>query len=218
MFAILLILFILGIYITAAFLKVTLFYMPYVLGGIASLIICSQNPGIQTWIPGHPWMCYFTILALVEAVIAILMHINHISRAVITFCCSVFTGVLGAVIFEELAPDSTGYCVFVSIVYLVLSTFAIRLNLRNIPEESRSRGVPAGVVSGVLYGLSAACIFGFLAEGVWKPYFVSLGKSADRIELIINAVCITGVALFLLGVLLSDLRARARQKILDLQN
>jgi hypothetical protein len=201
----------LGIYIAAAIMKVTLLYMPYMLGGIASLIILNQNPGIQAWIPGHSWMCYFTVLAMVEAGIAILMHIKHISRAVITFCCSVFTGVLGAVIFEELVPDSAGYCIFVSIVFLALSVLTIQLNLRDLTEESGSRGIPAGIISGALYGLSAACIFGFLAEGIWKPYFVSLGQSADRIELIINAVCITGVFLVLSGVLLSDQRARARQ-------
>lgn len=75
-----------AVYIAAATMSLTLLYMPYVLGGIASLIIYSQNPGIQTWIPGR------------------------------------------------LTPDSVGYCLFVSVVYLFLSAFAVQLNLRNLPE------------------------------------------------------------------------------------
>ena len=41
----------LAVCIALAVMGLTLAYMPYVLGGIASLIIYSQNPGIQTWIP-----------------------------------------------------------------------------------------------------------------------------------------------------------------------
>ena len=119
----------LAVCIALAVMGLTLAYMPYVLGGIASLIIYSQNPGIQTWIPGHPWMCFIVLLALVEAGIAVLMHIKHVSRAVITFFCCVFMGAIGAVVFEELTPDSMGYCLFVSVVYLLLSVFAVRVNL-----------------------------------------------------------------------------------------
>ena len=162
----------LAVCIALAVMGLTLAYMPYVLGGIASLIIYSQNPGIQTWISGHPWMCFIVLLALVEAGIAVLMHIKHVSRAVITFFCCVFMGAIGAVVFEGLTPDSMGYCLFVSVVYLLLSVFAVRVNLRNLPEERGSRGILAGILSGALYGLSAVSLFGFLAEGIWKPYFV----------------------------------------------
>ncbi len=99
----------LAVCIALAVMGLTLAYMPYVLGGIASLIIYSQNPGIQKWIPGHPWMCFIVLLALVEAGIAVLMQIKHVSRAVITFFCCVFMGAIGAVVFEELTPDSMGY-------------------------------------------------------------------------------------------------------------
>ena len=109
---------------------------------------------------------------------------------------------IGAVVFEGLTPDSMGYCLFVSVVYLLLSVFAVRVNLRNLPEERGSRGILAGILSGALYGLSAVSLFGFLAEGIWKPYFVGLGRSADRIEWIINAACVVGAVLILLAVVL----------------
>lgn len=147
-------------------------------------------------------MCFIVLLALVEAGIAVLMHIKHVSRAVITFFCCVFMGAIGAVVFEGLTPDSMGYCLFVSVVYLLLSVFAVRVNLRNLPEERGSRGILAGILSGALYGLSAVSLFGFLAEGIWKPYFVGLGRSADRIEWIINAACVVGAVLILLAVVL----------------
>ena len=111
-------------------------------------------------------------------------------------------GAIGAVVFEGLTPDSMGYCLFVSVVYLLLSVFAVRVNLRNLPEERGSRGILAGILSGALYGLSAVSLFGFLAEGIWKPYFVGLGRSADRIEWIINAACVVGAVLILLAVVL----------------
>ena len=107
-FGVILYLIYLAVCIALAVMGLTLAYMPYVLGGIASLIIYSQNPGIQTWIPGHPWMCFIVLLALVEAGIAVLIHIKHVSRAVITFFCCVFMGAIGAVVFEELTPDSMG--------------------------------------------------------------------------------------------------------------
>ena len=206
----------LAVCIALAVMGLTLAYMPYVLGGIASLIIYSQNPGIQTWIPGHPWMCFIVLLALVEAGIAVLMHIKHVSRAVITFFCCVFMGAIGAVVFEELTPDSMGYCLFVSVVYLLLSVFAVRVNLRNLPKEHGSRGILAGILSGALYGLSAVSLFGFLAEGIWKPYFVGLGRSANRIEMIINTMCVVGAVLILLAVVIFGRNSENEQDMLYL--
>lgn len=208
----------LAVCISAAAMGFALLYMPYVLGGIASLIIHSQNPGIQTWFPGHPWIFFIVILAIVEVGIAVLMHIKHVSRAVITFFCSAFMGLIGAVVFEGLTPDSTGNCLFVSVVYLLLSVFAVSLNLRNLPEEQGSRGVLAGIISGVLYGLSAVSIFGFLAEGIWKPYLVGLWQNVDRIEMGINGLCVTGALLIFLVVILADRRTRMRQRMSDTQN
>ena len=103
-FGVILYLIYLAVCIALAVMGLTLAYMPYVLGGIASLIIYSQNPGIQTWIPGHPWMCFIVLLALVEAGIAVLMHIKHVSRAVITFFCCVFMGAIGARTWKQRNP------------------------------------------------------------------------------------------------------------------
>ena len=47
-FGVILYLIYLAVCIALAVMGLTLAYMPYVLGGIASLIIYSQNPGIQT--------------------------------------------------------------------------------------------------------------------------------------------------------------------------
>lgn len=204
--------------IAAAAMSLTLLYMPYVLGGIASLIIYSQNLGIQTWIPGHPKMCLIVILAIVELGIAVLMHMRHVSKAAITFFCCAFMGAIGAVVFEGLTPDSVGYCLFVSVVYLFLSAFAVQLNFRNLPEEQGSRGVLAGIISGVLYGLSAISIFGFLAEGIWKPFFVGLHHSPERIEVVINGMCVIGAVFILLAVLFTDRKARMLQRLSDMQN
>ena len=107
-----------------------------------------------------------------------------------------------------------GYCLFVSVVYLLLSVFAVRVNLRNLPKEHGSRGILAGILSGALYGLSAVSLFGFLAEGIWKPYFVGLGRSANRIEMIINTMCVAGAVLILLAVVIFGRNSENEQDML----
>lgn len=183
----------LGINIVMSVFGFVILYMPYVVGFFASLILCIENPTIQALIPGHPWMSFVSVLALTEVII------RQISCAFIVFCCSVFTGAVGAMVFEGMHPDSIAYCVFVSVVYLILTVLALAINMRNLPEEEVYKTLPIRIISGVFYGLSVALIFGFLAQGVWRPFFVSSGNDTEQVEFFLNMVCVVlaGAALLI---------------------
>ena len=93
-------------------------------------------------------------------------------------------------VFEGMHPDSIAYCVFVFVVYLILTVLALAINMRNLPEEEVYKTLPIRIISGVFYGLSVALIFGFLAQGVWRPFFVSSGSDTERVEFFLNMVCV----------------------------
>ena len=122
-----------GVNIALSAFGFIILYMPYAVGFLVSLVLCSTNPAIQALFPGHPWMSFVSVLALTEALIAIMTHIKQISCSFIIFSCSVFTGLVGAIAFESMNPDSVAYCIFVSVVYLLLTGFALLLNMRNLP-------------------------------------------------------------------------------------
>ena len=131
-----------GVNIALSAFGFIILYMPYAVGFLVSLILCNTNPAIQALIPGHPWMSFVSVLALTEALIAILTHIKQISCSFIIFSCSVFTGLVGAIAFESMNPDSVAYCIFVSVVYLLLTGFALLLNMRNLPENVIYKTLP----------------------------------------------------------------------------
>ena len=186
-----------GVNIALSAFGFIILYMPYAVGFLVSLILCNTNPAIQALIPGHPWMSFVSVLALTEALIAIMTHIKQISCSFIIFSCSVFTGLVGAIAFESMNPDSVAYCIFVSVVYLLLTGFALLLNMRNLPENVIYKTLPMRIISGIFYGLSVAIIFGVLTRGIWKPYFVNSGSDTKRIAFLLNVVCgvLAGAAL-----------------------
>lgn len=77
-----------GVNIALSAFGFIILYMPYAVGFLVSLILCNTNPAIQALIPGHPWMSFVSVLALTEALIAILTHIKQISCSFIIFSCS----------------------------------------------------------------------------------------------------------------------------------
>ena len=128
-----------GVNIALSAFGFIILYMPYAVGFLVSLILCNTNSAIQALIPGHPWMSFVSVLALTEALIAILTHIKQISCSFIIFSCSVFTGLVGAIAFESMNPDSVAYCIFVSVVYLLLTGFALLLNLQDFADANHFR-------------------------------------------------------------------------------
>ena len=186
-----------GVNIALSAFGFIILYMPYAVGFLVSLVLCNTNPAIQALIPGHPWMSFISVLALTEALIAILTHIKQISCSFIIFSCSVFTGLVGAIAFESMNPDSVAYCIFVSVVYLLLTGFALLLNMRNLPEAVDHKVLPMRLISGIFYGLSVAIIFGVPARGIWRPYFVNSGSNKERVVFLLNVVCgvLAGAAL-----------------------
>lgn len=165
-----------GVNIALSAFGFIILYMPYAVGFLVSLVLCNTNPAIQALIPGHPWMSFVSVLALTEALIAIMTHIKQISCSFIIFSCSVFTGLVGAIAFESMNPDSVAYCIFVSVVYLLLTGFALLLNMRNLPEAVDHKTLPMRLISGIFYGLSVAIIFGVPARGNLETLFCQQWK------------------------------------------
>lgn len=64
-------------------------------------------------------MNYCVILIIVEVIIAALMRIKWTGRAAALCFSEIMVGIISMFIFDAMKPDSIGYCVFITLVYLV---------------------------------------------------------------------------------------------------
>ncbi|SEA20055.1 hypothetical protein SAMN02745687_02122 [Lachnospiraceae bacterium NK3A20] len=172
-----------------------LFYMPYALGAALSAMAFALVPGVQGWIPGHPWLCFLSVLAMMEVLIAIFMHIRQLARPFIALCCAVFVGFAGAIVFDSLTADSVGYCIFMTVVFEAVAFLIIGINQRNIQETVSRRNLFCSILAGIMYGLSVMILVNAPADILWKHYLVSTGVNKGSYEFILNTACV------ILGVL-----------------
>lgn len=167
----------------------TVMFMPYALGAVIALLVDTQIPLVQHWIPGHPVMNYIAVLALVEIAIGILLHIRQTRKAVTVLCCSAFIWFVSVLILEELHADSVGYCIFVSVVYTAIASFCIMLNLRSVPLNRQSGNLLCIILSGCMYGISAALLLSAPLDSVWKNYLVAAGVTEGRFDQFLDLAC-----------------------------
>lgn len=90
---------------------------PYAGGALASVMVCETIPGAKGLVPGHTFLNYLVILAIVETIIILLMHVPSVSRAVNVLATSFFLCVVGFPIMDHLHPDSIGFCIVMSVLY-----------------------------------------------------------------------------------------------------
>lgn len=78
-------------------------------------------------------------------------------------------------------PDSIGFCVFVTIAYLLLSITCLLCNVARYSTNNNDSGnVFSKVVNAFLYMVAADSLIAGVGGFLWKPYFEILGgKSYD---------------------------------------
>ena len=97
----------------------SLIFMPYLTGAVIGLVIYLEVPLAQSIVPGHPFMNYISILFVIEIIIAVLIHIKEIGDAVALCLSEVMVGTISMLLLNAAKPDSIGYCVFLTVAYLI---------------------------------------------------------------------------------------------------
>lgn len=179
--------------------------MPYISGALISLFICTELPWAGAIVPGHPVMNYFMILLVVEVVLALLMNIKATGRATALSFSEIMLAVISMVALDAIKPDSIGYCVFVTIVYLILNlVFLISNSSKYGTDQGDS---PAGtVISSLIYAFSAYFVLAIPAELLWQKFIEANYSSVMPVFTVIYWI----IRIVLCGgiVLLGIVRAR----------
>lgn len=143
--------------------------LPYISGAFISLVISTEVPFARALVPGHPVINYLAILFVVEIIIAALMHIKATGKATALSFSEIMVGIISMFALDAVKPDSIGYCVFVTVLYLIL-------NLVFLVSNSSKYGInqdntPAGtVISSLIYAFAAYFILAIPAELLWQRY------------------------------------------------
>lgn len=143
--------------------------MPYISGALISLFICTEVPWAGAIVPGHPVMNYLMILLVVEIELAVLMNIEATGRATALSFSEIMIAVISMIALDAIKPDSVGYCVFVTIVYLILNLVFLVSNSSKYGtnQENSSAGT---VISSLIYALSAYFVLAIPAELLWQKF------------------------------------------------
>ena len=109
-------------------------------------------------------MNYCVIMIIVEVIIAALMRIKWTGRAAALCFSEIMVGIISMFIFDAMKPDSIGYCVFITLVYLVGNLVFLTTNSSKYASEEKP--VPAGIsiCSSRIYG----SLLGFTNRDLWR--------------------------------------------------
>lgn len=156
------------IVITACFVA-ALTILPYISGAFISLVISTEVPFAKAIVPGHPFMNYLSILFVVEGIIAALMHIKATGKATALSFSEIMVGIISMFALDAVKPDSIGYCVFVTVLYLILNLVFLVSNSGKYGTSQDN--TPAGtVISSLIYAFAAYFILAIPAELLWQRY------------------------------------------------
>jgi len=114
-------------------------------------------------------MNYCIILFVVEVIIGVLMHTKGTSKAT-TLCFSeIMVGIISMFILDAMKPDSIGYCVFVTLIYLIGNLVFLAANSGRYTNEVKktSAGI---IVSSMIYAFAAYFILAIPTELLWQRY------------------------------------------------
>lgn len=173
---------ILGIAVSVAFIimicvfKALTQFMPYVTGLMAGAIVYFSQVWAQRLIPGHPVMCFITVLAVIEAAVFILVHLPEVGKAFTVALSSLVVVLVGGLVLTSLKPDSIGYCAFATVVYFAVMAFFIWTNIGRyeLCEDGYPDGAVSKVISIVIYAASAVIMIWMPVEVLWIKYLTAL--------------------------------------------
>ena len=158
-----------GVLIVTICFSAALSIMPYISGALISLVICTEVPFAKEIVPDHPFMNYCVILIIVEVIIAALMRIKWIGRATALCFNEIMVGIISMFILDAMKPDSMGYCVFITLVYLVGNLVFLTTNSSKYASEEKP--VPAGIIiSTLMYAIAGYFILAIPTELLWQKY------------------------------------------------
>jgi len=152
-------------------LGVAMFIAPYAGGALISVVICEEVPGAKSLVPGHVILNYLLVLLVVEVFVAVLVHMPQLSTAVTVLMSSFFLCIMGYVILDQFKPDSIGYCVVLSVLYIVAVGLIMKLNMEEWDYSYGFKNRLFRILGGVLYGLSAMLLSFPLLGGVWFKFY-----------------------------------------------
>lgn len=188
--------FMLAIAVVGLCFEAAITIMPYISGMFIGLLIYTEVPFADTLIPGHLTISYFLILVIVETVIAALMHIRLFGEAAALLLSEIMVGIISMFILDSIEPDSIGYCIFVSVVYLLGNAVFLGANVGR--HKSMEKNSPAGIL---ISSCMCACIAYFIvaipAELLWEKYISEFRPTAIGIfsvaYLIMRIVVCSGI-------------------------
>ena len=97
------------------------------------------------------------------------MRIKWTGRAAALCFSEIMVGIISMFIFDAMKPDSIGYCVFITLVYLVGNLVFLTTNSSKYASEEKP--VPAGIIiSTLMYAIAAYFILAIPAELLWQKY------------------------------------------------
>ena len=156
-------------------------HMPYVTGLFASILVYFTQGWTKKMIPGHPWMNFIAVLVATELIILALTHLPKVGKAVTFALSELLIAIIGGMIFMSLKPDSVGYCVFATAVYVALTAFFLITNISRYDLDDydfEELGIVTRIITGIIYTASAYFVIAMPAEMMWQKYFQSTGAGA----------------------------------------
>ena len=144
---------------------------PYAGGALASVMVCETVPGAKGLVPGHTFLNYLVILAIVETIIILLMHVPSVSRAVNVLATSFFLCVVGFPIMDHLHPDSIGFCIVMSVIYAVGATVVLWNSINEWDNDDCDGNLVLRLIVCAIYGFAGIVLSFPLIEGIWMKYY-----------------------------------------------
>jgi hypothetical protein len=143
--------------------------MPYISGALISLFLCTEVSWAGRIVLGHSVMNYLMVLLVVEAVVAVLMNIKATGKATALSFSEIMIAVISMIALDAIKPDSAGYCVFVTVVYLILNFIFLVSNSSKYGDDQENS--PAGIViSSLISAFSAYFVLAIPAELLWQKF------------------------------------------------
>lgn len=152
-------------------LGIAMFIAPYAGGALISVAVCEEVPGAKNLVPGHAALNYLMVLLIVEVVIVFLVHLPQLSTAITVLLSSFFLCAMGYVILDQFKPDSIGFCIVLSVLYVIAVGLIIKLNLEERDYSYGFKNRFFRILGGALYGLSAMLLSFPLLGGVWFKFY-----------------------------------------------
>ena len=94
--------------------------MPFLTGFIGAFVLSNLYPGLSNIIPGEPRSSMIALILIIEFIILVLTLNEQTGPAMVKFSCSMFVGVVMAIIHSSFECASWQKAVFVTVLYLLI--------------------------------------------------------------------------------------------------